>query len=60
MITTILQSKTKVIATLLLLTFLCHEVSAAKSCKVDSDCTKNNWAEVCVKVNNTDNATSTC
>ncbi len=45
----ILPSKSTIV-TLVTLSILLHEVSAAKKCQVDSDCTANNWAEVCVNL----------
>jgi len=37
----------RTVFTLLVLTTLCQQASAAKKCAVTADCAKDNWAEVC-------------
>ena len=40
-------SRSRVLLALLALTFMC-QLTASKSCNVTSQCTKDNWSEVCV------------
>ena len=44
---TIIPSKSKITAVFIALAVLCHSV-AAKKCTVDTDCSRENWADVCV------------
>ena len=45
---TTLPSKSKITTVLLALAIFCHSVDAAKKCTVDTDCSSENWADVCV------------
>ena len=45
---TIKPSNCKITACLIALAVLCHSVDAAKKCTVDTDCSSENWADVCV------------
>jgi hypothetical protein len=44
----ILPNKSKTIVFLLAFASLCHYADAAKKCTVDTDCSSENWVDICV------------